>query len=223
MKQLLNTSKQLLTSPRAVINPFINGERQSYIHPSKLCLYGVLITVLLFSLFVNFSIQSSELPVETDAEELREMMEWIQIVTIRVSTQFLPLMMVFLFVPMLSLGGFFFQRKNMEGFYSHLVLNSYAVGASLLPLLLLIPVWIFSGISLADPLVNTTIPAVIYSVVILLIYQKYFDANDLMSWIRMFSSYITGFVLFVFLNSFAGGVIGYMVFAINRIAELSGS
>ena len=223
MKQLLNTCKQLLIAPRTVIDPFINGERESYIHPFKLCIYGVLITVLLFSLFVNFSLESTELQVETDEEELREMMEWIQIATIRMSTHFLPLMMVFLFIPMLSLGGLFFQRKNMEGFYSHLVLNSYAVGVSLLPLLFLIPVWIFSGISLADPLVNTTIPAVIYSVVILLIYQKYFDSNDLMSWIRMISSYITGFILFVFLNSFAGGVIGYVIFVIKRIIELSGA
>lgn len=222
MNQLLNTCKELFTNPRNVVDPFINGERDRYLHPFKLCLYGALITLLLFTLLVNFSVDSAELPVDAE-EELREMMEWIQVATIRVSTQFLPVMMVLLFVPMLSLAGLFFLRQKMEGFYSHLVLNSYAVGASLLPLLLLIPVWVFSGISLADPLVNTTIPAVIYSVVILLIYQKYLDTDELMNWIRLISSYITGFVLFIFLKSFAGGVIGYVIYVVRRIIELAGS
>lgn len=223
MNQLLNTCKQLLSNPKSVVDPFINGERGKHLHPFKLCLYGVLVTVLLFTLLVNFSVDSSELTVDTDEEELREMLEWIQISTIRVSTQFLSLMMVVLFVPMLSLSGLFFLRQKMEGFYSHLVLNSYAVGVSLLPLLFLIPVWTFSGISLADPLVNTTIPAIIYSVVILLVYQKYLDTNEIMNWVRLISSYITGFILFVFLNSFAGGVVGYVIFVVKRIMELAGS
>jgi hypothetical protein len=193
-------------------------------HPFKFILAGVIAVLLLSTLLVDFSFEPDAGTLVPDDlnEQMQEVAEWIQVSNVRVSTQFLPLALVIIFIPMLSIGGLIFLRNELEGFYSNLILNSYAVGASMIALLPLIPVWMFLGYSLADPFVNSTLPAVLVAGVMIWIYQLYLRPAGLMDWIRLISSYATGYIFFVIMNGFFAGVIGYMLFMIYRIVELSG-
>jgi len=221
----LYTFKTLLSAPRNVVDSFLSEEKLKYTHPFLFAALGVVLLVILNTLFVDYTIVPEPLDLGTDveAEHLQEMSKWMQIAAVRSATQFLPIMMLLLLVPMLSLAGLFFLKEKITGFYNNLILNCYAVGASMISLIVMIPIWIFSGIPLTDPSVNVTMPAVLYSVFMLWIYQNYLMPDSVMDWIRLLSSYLTGFVLFVFMNNFIAGVIGYVIFVVLRIAELAGS
>jgi hypothetical protein len=220
-----NTFQALVHTPRDVIDGFIHGRGAQFTHPFRFLVTGAVLCLLLNTLLVDFSFEPQPADIIADAENehVLEIAEWIQVSNVRSSTQFLPLGMALLFVPMLALGGLIFLRNNLEGFYSNLILNSYAVGVSMLPLLAMIPVWLFLGYPLTDPFVNSTIPAVLVAGVIIWIYKLYLNPAGLMDWIRLISAYATGYILYVILNGFAAGVIGYTGFVVNRIMELSGA
>jgi hypothetical protein len=227
VKSYTETLQQLFSTPRNVIDSFLHvGENggSRFMHPFKFILAGVIAVLLLSTLLVDFSFEPDAGTLVPDDlnEQMQEVAEWIQVSNVRVSTQFLPLALVIIFIPMLSIGGLIFLRNELEGFYSNLILNSYAVGASMIALLPLIPVWMFLGYSLADPFVNSTLPAVLVAGVMIWIYQLYLRPAGLMDWIRLISSYATGYIFFVIMNGFFAGVIGYMLFMIYRIVELSG-
>ncbi len=224
LQNYLNTLKTLLSSPREVVDSFLSEEKSKYTHPFLFTAIGVILLVILNTLLVDFTIVPEPLDIgdDVDAEHLHQMSEWMQISAVLMATQFLPLMLLLLLVPMLSLAGLFFLKEKVTGFYNNLILNSYAVGASMISLIIMIPIWNFSGIPLTDPSVNVTMPAVLYSVIMLWIYQNYLMPDSFMDWIRLLSSYLTGFVLFVFMNNFIAGVVGYVIFVILRIIELAG-
>lgn len=223
VKNYIDTLKNLLLHPRNVVDGFIHSkEDYSFQHPFLFAVASGILVILLNTFLVDFSVQIDPDSIQAEDEQVRQIAEWVQVVTIRLSTQFLPLSMVFLLIPMLSLPGLFFFREQTDGFYSNLILNTYTVGASIIILIAAIPAWIFSGLPLTDPFMNSTLPGLMVAAVGIWIYKNYFSVSDVMGWVRILSSYISGYVLFIIVKGFAGGIIGYMIFAINRIRELSG-
>lgn len=216
------TLQDLLRTPRKVIDGFLTKSQGSYQNPLTFCLIGAVVVILLNTLLVDFTTSLPPIEIETENEQLELIAEWIQVANIRAATQFLPLSLMLIFILSLSLPGLFFFRDQMEGFYSNLILNTYAVGAAQLFLLLLIPAWMWLDVPMADPLMNSTLPAVLTAGVILWIYTQYFRPEGFVSWLNVLSSYIVGHVLFVMLLGFAASVAGYMLYAVNRILELAG-
>jgi len=212
----------MMTEPRQVIDSFLNGIRGSFLHPILFCVIGTIIVMLLNYLFVDFSFTPQTGEAIPKDKNLQRLAEWTQIISVRAATQFLPLTMLFLMIFSLSVGGILFLKGKTGGFFDHLVINTYAVGASLLFLIVMIPVWQLSGWSLLDPVMNSILPAAITAGVILWIYRLYFHVESFMGWIRILSSYITGFFLYTILAGFLSSVIGYMIFAVERLAEISG-
>lgn len=109
-----------------------------------------------------------------------------------------------------------------NGFFDHIIINTYSVGAAILILPLLIPVWSFSGQPLTDPFINSTVPAMVVAGAILWIYNLYFRPTGFMQWLRILSGYITGFVIYVLLTGLVSSVIAYSAFVIERISNISG-
>lgn len=221
MKTYTTTLQLLFTAPRQVIDYFLSGKSSPYSHPFLFCLMGSVIVVLLNNFLGDFSINPNIDESAAESESLVRLAEWTQIVSVRAATQFLPFSMFIVLIISLAVGGVIFLRKEAGGFYDHIVINSYAVGATFPVLLLLIPVWRFAGQSLLDPLMNTTIPAVVVAAIILWIYRLYFNPSSFSGMIKTLSAYITGYVIYVFLLGFLASVTGYMIFAIERLAEIT--
>ena len=219
----LTTFKHLFSHPRNVVDGFIDGEKNKFYHPFFYCLIGITGVLILNSLLVDYSFTPQLTDLDSDDEQIQALAEWMEVANIRASTQFLPLMLGLIFIPMLSLPGLYFFREELHSFYSNLVLNSYVIGSSMIALLPLIPVWIFVDLPLTDPLMNSTLPAILVASVGLWIYKQYFLVSSLMGWVKILSSYISGYVLFIILKGFVAGVAGYMIFAVKRIMELSGT
>lgn len=222
MDRYLRTVRALFTEPRRVIDSFLRGERAEFTHPALFCLIGMVAVILLNTLFVDFTITPEVDEAMSESPDLQELAEWMQITSVRAATQFLPLSLFLILIISLSISGLLFLRNETDGFFDLLIINSYSTGASFLALPLLIPVWQFSGQSLLDPFLNSTLPAMVIAGVILWIYRLYFDVDSFMDWIKILSSYIGGFVIYVILLGITSAVVGYMIFAVNRLAELAG-
>lgn len=224
IKSYTETLRELFSSPRNVIDAFLHESGSRFLHPFKFLLIGLFVILLINTLLVDFSVETSagDLGIDSDDEQIQLIAEWIHVSNIRASTQFLPLSMMALFIPMLALGGLIFLRNETDGFYHNLILNSYAVGAAMTVLLLLIPLWIFLPVPLSDPWMHSTMPAVLIAGIIIWIYNSYLHPDGVMDWIRLISAYATGYILFVILNGFMAGVVGYVIFVIQRIGELAG-
>lgn len=180
-------------------------------------LLGAIPFIIINSIFIDYS--SISFPADPSTAD--RLAIWIEISNIRLSTQFLSLTL-FLSVPLLSLPALFFLREELEGFYSHLILNSYAIGASMLIILALIPFWIFLNIPISDPFLHTTFPSLFVGLTIIFIYSRYFEVHFVMGWIRILSSFICGYLLFMMVKGLFAGILGYMIFAVTRMAELGG-
>tara|TARA_R100001143_G_scaffold52492_1_gene47752 strand:- start:31374 stop:32033 length:660 start_codon:yes stop_codon:yes gene_type:complete len=215
INQYIRTLKCLFQSPEEVIDSFIETESSIYTHPFKFLLLGAIPFIILSSIFVDFSSTS----VSTDPTTADLLSFWVEVSTIRLSTQFLTLTL-FLSIPLLSLPALFFLRDELEGFYSHLILNSYSIGASMPALLTLIPFWVFINIPISDPLLHSTLPAIVIGSIVIITYKKYFKVENIIGWIRILSSFICGYLIYILLKGLLGGVIGYMIFAVTRLAEL---
>ncbi len=223
IKSYLGTLGETYQRPRNVADSFVHTEQSVYQHPLIFMLMGAITVILLTSLFVNFQVDLSNLVPETENEQLQQLSEQIIVTDVRISTQFLPFILIILLVPMLSIAGMLFLRNYTEGFYTLLILNSYLVGSSIIPLLLLIPIWAFSGLPLTDPAMNTNIPGVIVGAAGIWVYKNYFKITDFLGWVRIISAFVTGYILFIFVKGLASSVTGYMIFALRRIAEVSGN
>ncbi len=221
MKKYIHTIRSLFTEPRQVIDSFLSESRDQYTHPFLFCLTGAIIVVALNTLIGDFSFNVQVDEAVSENEDLRQLAEWTQVASVRAATQFLPLSMVFVLIISLAGGSMLFLRGKTGGFFDKIIINTYAVGASFVALPLLIPVWQFSGESLLDPFMNSTLPAMVVAGVILWIYRLYFDVDSFMDWIRILSAYITGYVIYVIITGFMSAVIGYVLFAVNRLSELS--
>jgi hypothetical protein len=221
MNNFFKTLKQLFSHPTDVIDTFVMGGRGEYMHPFLFSFTLALLIVVLNTLFVDFNTEFPELDIGPQNEQLVEMTNTIRDANLRAITQFLPVTILLLLIPSLSLAGTFFFKENTDGFYHNLILNTYTAGASLLSLLCMIPVWMIIDLPLTDPLMNSTLPAVLVAGVILWIYKEYIRISSWMGWLKMVSSYIVGYVLFTILAGFAASVAGYMIYVINRLAEIS--
>ena len=221
----IQTLKTLFTTPRNVIDAFVYEGHKSHMHPFKFLIIGALFITLLNSVLVDFTftVDTSDLDTITDSEQAIQIAEAIQISNVLASTQFLPVSMMLLLVPMLTIGGLIFLRENTDGFYNNLILNSYAVGTATLFLIFLIPFWMMTNTPFTTTIVHTSLPGVILAGVIIWIYSLYLRPDGIMGWIRLISTYATGYALYIIISGFVSGVIGYMVFVVNRIIELSGS
>ncbi len=222
MNKYIETVRSLFSEPRKVIDNFLKGGRTGYSHPFIFCLTGAVAVILLNTLFVDFIVSPQVDEVASNGEDLQQLAEQMQITSVRAATQFLPLSMFLLLIISLSIGGILFLHEKTEGYYDQLIINSYATGASFLTLPILIPIWQFSGQSLLDPFMNTTLPAMVIAGVILWIYRLYYKVDSFIDWIRILSSYITGYVIFVMLLGVLSAVAGYMIFVFERLFELSG-
>ncbi|TVR15881.1 MAG: hypothetical protein EA391_09290 [Balneolaceae bacterium] len=219
----INTLKEIYARPRNVVDSYVHTDHSDYQSPLFFMLIGAVIVVLLTSILVNFDVDVTSAVPEVENEQLQELSEQMFLTDVLISTQFLPLILILFLVPMLSVAGMLFLRSYTEGFFSLLILNSYLVGAVMIPLLLLIPLWSFSGMSLADPALNTNIPGVIVAAAGLWVYKNYFHLSDFMGWIRMLSAFITGYIMFILMKGLASSILGYIIFALRRIAEMSGN
>ncbi len=218
----LKTFRALLTIPSEVIGSFLKGEKKSFQHPFLFCLTGAVAVVLLNTLFVNFHFVPDTPNVDPEQAQLQQITEWMQMVSVRAATQFLPVTLFLTLIVSLSIAGLVFLRKKTEGFYDLLIINTYSTGASFVILPVLIPVWAWIGLPLTDPFINSTLPAMLIAAVILWIYRLFFDVSSFADWLKILSSYIAGYIIYVIFSGFLASVVAYMLFVTERISNLSG-
>lgn len=221
IQKYFTTFKELAIQPRRVIDQFIQNGETGYLHPFRFFLSGAIILTLLYTLWVSFPNVTAVSNALDEPVQAEQIVNWIEIATVRLSTQFFPVMLVLL-IPLLSVSGLFFFRNEMDGFYSHLIMNSYAAGASMPVLLAAIPFWMFLDIPFTDPFMNTTVPAIPVAAMTLWVYKNYLKLPGLTGLLKKLSVFITGYLLFLFLKGFISGVTGYTLFALSRIRDLSG-
>ena len=220
MSRFYQTVRSMLNEPRQVIDSYLHGGSKDFMHPLLFCFIGAAIVIVLNTLFLDFSLEHVAGDLEGESEALRQLTYWTQIVSVRAATQFFPLSLIVLCIISLSAGAILFLRDKTNGFFDFLAINTYSIGASMVVLPLLIPVWAFSGQPLTDPFINSTFPAMVVAGIILWIYSLYFKPSGFLEWLRILSGYITGYVIYVLFSGFAASVLGYMIFAINRLSSL---
>lgn len=221
ISRFYQTVRSMLNEPRQVIDSYLHGESNDFMHPLLFCFIGAAILIVLNTLFLDFSFDPVAEDPESESEALRQLTYWTQIVSVRAATQYLPLSLILLGIISLSAGAILFLRDKTNGFFDLLVINAYSIGAAILILPIMIPVWAFSGQPLTDPFINSTFPAMVVAGIILWIYSLYFKPSGFLEWLRILSGYITGYVIYVLFSGFAASVLGYMIFAIDRLSSLS--
>lgn len=223
MKKIISTLSELYTHPRNVVDSFLDRRSGVYSHP--------FIFMACISLFVTAVLMISDLLVldlpdavntGDENETVAQIQLWVEIVSMNVSTIFLPLTSVVLLIPALSVSGLIFFRNDLNGFYDNLILSSYIVAGAGLFSLFWIPVLWLNPEVIADNSMRFTLSVAMLGSPILWLYHKYFQNNTPISIIRQLSTAASGFALFIVLSGFASGVLGYMIFAVRRIAELTG-
>ncbi len=210
----------MFKKPRAVVESFIYSEKSDFMHPLLFMIINAILVILPAMFLVNVPIEIHSAADNSQEAQLEVLSSWMASVGLRASTQFLPLMMIMLLVPMLTIAGVFFFRNETDGFYSNLILNSYLTGSVIPVLWAAIFVWIYTGEAIINPQISTAVPGILIAVTGVWIYKNYFDITDFPGWIRIISSFTAGYVAFLFMKGIAAGVIGYMIFAINRIMEI---
>lgn len=210
----------MLTTPANVVDSFVLEHKSNYLHPFSYGLIGVILVIALYSLVLGYRTPILADFVSKEIDQYQQLSYWIQYADLKLSTFLLPLLMFFLFVPSLSIPGLFFFRENIDGFYYNLILSSYAVGTSVLALLVLVPIWFIVPSTLFNPMVTTYFPIILVGIVILRIYERYFLMQEIRSWVQVISSYTLGSVIFLMLESFSISVIGYFIFAVNRFLDI---
>ncbi len=218
--EYVRTFREMLTTPENVVDSFVLEKKSNFMHPFSFGLIGVIIVVALYSLVLGYRTPILADFVSKEIDQYQQLTFWIQYADLKLSTFLLPLLMFLLLIPSLSLPGLFFFRENIEGFYFNLILSAYAVGTSVIALLVLVPVWFISPSTLFNSTVTTYFPLVLVGIVILRIYERYFLMEGIRSWLQIISSYIFGCILFLMLESFSISVIGYFIFAVNRFLDI---
>ena len=222
LKKYFQTLTSLFKNPRQVIESFLHDQTGSFVHPFKFCLIGTVLVIALNTLVLDFGFEPVAADIPAESEALKELTSRTQYVSVRAATQFLPLSLFSLFVISLSIGGVIFLKGQTNGFFDHIIISTYSIGAALMALPLMIPVWGFSGIPLTDPFINSTVPAMVVAGVVLWVYNLYFRPDGFMQWIRILSAYVTGYVINVVLIGLASSVIAYVIFAVDRLSQISG-
>lgn len=220
--EFIDTLKNTVKHPRNVVDPFIQEQESRYMHPFKFCLIGIFFVVVLNSLLVDFTIEPTIDLEADDNQQLQNAAAWMEATNIRLLTQFLPIGLLFILVPALAIGGNFFLKSKMDGFYSHIILNTYAIGSAIITLVVLIPVWMILNLPFTDTFMHSSLPAFMVAVVVIWVQKTYFMARSFLDWIRILSSFVTGYVIFSLLINLTGGIIGYISFSISQIFEALG-
>lgn len=222
LTRFIDTLKNTVKHPRNVIDPFIQEKESRFMHPFKFCLIGIFFVVILNTLLIDFTIEPTLDMEAGDNEQLQNAAAWMEATNIRLLTQFLPLGLLFILVPALAIGGNFFLKSKMEGFYSHIILNTYAMGVAIIGLVVLVPVWKFLNIPLTDTFMHSSLPGFIVAVVVIWVQKTYFMASSFLDWIRILSSFVVGYVIFSLLMNLTGGILGFISFSISQIFEALG-
>lgn len=223
MNALLITIRELFLHPRNVVDAFLTHQKRNFIHPFKL-----LLAVTLFVLTIQLlaSVLFLDLPAVNsaarDSEQVVQIQMWVETVSRSMITLFLPVSSLFLLIPALSVSGLVFFRKELTGFYENLILNTYTVAVSNLFSLLWLLILLISPDLISNSAARTFIAITVLGIPILWIYQRYFVQKTPIKIIRQLSTAASGFILYIILSGFISGVLGYMLFAVRRIAELSG-
>lgn len=218
--EYVKTFRAMLTTPERVVDSFVIEEETKYMHPFSFGLVGAIIVVALYSLVLGYRTPILADFVSKEIEQLQQLTFWIQYADLKLSTFLLPLLMFLLLIPSLSLSGLFFFRENIDGFYYNLILSTYAVGTSVVALLVLVPIWFVAPSTLFNQTITTYFPLVLVGIVIIRIYERYFFMEGIRSWIQILSSYTLGSIIFLMLESVSISVIGYFIFAVNRFIDI---
>lgn len=218
--EYVRTFREMLIRPEKVVDSFVLKEKSNYMHPFSFGLIGVIIVIALYSLVLGYRTPILAEFVSKEIGQFQQLTYWIQYADLKLSTFLLPLLMFLLLIPSLSVPGLFFFREYIEGFYYNLILSAYAVGTSVVALLVLVPIWFLSPSTLFDSTITTYMPLVLVGIVIIRIYERYFLMEGIKSWIQILSSYTLGCIIFLMLESFSISMIGYFIFAVNRFIEL---
>lgn len=221
--EYIKTFREMLTAPENVVDSFVLEEKTEFMHPFSYGLIGVIFVIALYSLVLGYRTPILVEFVSEDIDQYQQLTYWIEYADLKLSTFLLPLLMFLLLIPSLSVAGLFFFRDNINGFYYNLILSSYAVGTSVVALLVLVPIWFIAPSTLFDSAVTTYLPLILAGIVILRIYERYFLMEGLRSWVQTLSSYTLGCILFLVLESFSISIIGYFIFAVNRFLDIWGS
>lgn len=218
--EYVNTFREMLTKPENVVDSFVLEEKTKFQHPFSFGLIGVILVVSLYSLVLGYRTPILAEFVSKDIDQYQQLTYWIQYANLKVSTILLPLSMFLLLTPALAVSGLFFFRDNIDGFYYNLILNSYAVGASVIALLALVPIWFIMPSTLFSPMITTYLPMILVGIVVLRIYERYLFMEGIRNWLQVLSNYVLGCVIFLMLESFSASIIGYFIFAVNRFLDI---
>ena len=223
MKTLFITIRELYLHPRNVVDGFLSHKKSPFTHPFKLLIAVSLSTTALLlasgTLFWNVPDVSTAVG---ESEAIVQIQMWTETVSRDIITTYLPISAGLLLIPAVAVSGLIFLRNELQGFYRNLILSTYAVAVANLFSLLWIPILLIDPDLIANSSGRVSIAIAMLGVPILWIYQKYFDQKAPISIIRQLSTAASGFVLYIVLSGFASGILGYMLFAVRRIAELSG-
>lgn len=222
MKRFILTLSELFKRPGSVVDSFLTDRNTMYTHPFIFMLgCSLLILVFLQISDLLFLDLPNVMTTDSENESVAQIQLWVETVSRGMSTLVLPLSSVILLVPALSLSGLIFFRKDLNGFYENLILNVYAVSAATLFGIFWVPIlWIYPEVSISNS-ARFTAAFIMTGMPLLWIYYRYFPGKSPISLIRQISTAASGFIIFILLSGFVSGVLGYMIFAIQRIAELS--
>lgn len=218
--EYFRTIREMLTRPENVIDPFVLDKNDKFQHPFSFGLIGVILVIILYSMVLGYRTPMIADLMSKDINQYQQLAYWIDYANLKVSTFLLPLFMFLLLTPSLSISGLFFFRNEINGFYFNLILSSYAVGLSILALLIMVPIWFIMPSTLFDPFVTTYLPLGLTGVVVIRVYERYFLMEGVRSWIQVLSNYGLGCAIFLMLEIFSASIIGYFIFAVNRFLEI---
>ena len=223
MKNIIVTVLELFTHPRNVVDSFLSRQNRKFSHPfpflAGVCLFVAAILVVSDWLFLD--LPSVTLP-DNENETVAQIQLWVEAVSRGMVTTFLSISSAVLMIPALSVSGLVFFRNELNGFYDNLILNTYIVTGATLFSLLWLPILLIYPEVVMNNSARFTIAIAMLGLPLLWMYHKFFPDKTPISVIRQLSTAASGFILYIVLLGFISGILGYMIFAIRRIAELSG-
>jgi len=223
MKNLFLTIFELFTHPRNVVDSFLTHQNRIFLHPFtfmiSVCLPLVAILLLADWIFHDLP---GVVPSEGENETIVMIQLWVESVSRSMATTYLPISSVFILIPALSVSGLVFFRNELDGFYDNLILNTYIVSVASFFSLLWLPILLIYPEVVINNSARFTIAIAMLGLPLLWMYHKFFPDKTPISVIRQLSTAASGFILYIVLSGFISGILGYMIFAIRRIAELSG-
>ncbi len=219
-ERITNTVKDLYGQPVQVIESYVEGVRGRYLNPFLF----VGLTAVLLATVISFVIsypqievspadpeQVEQLGEEFESYRAAELQEAIEVTAAIANTQFLGFLHFLLF-PLLAVASMLFFRDTHQGFFRHLILNTYAVGQANVALLLLVPVWMIFGDQLMKPAVHLYPSAFLAGLVLLFIYNRYLFLESLTDWIKAFSALILGYFFYSLIAGFVVAIIAFLVY-----------